>query len=47
MYHVALELTPEQKMQLKLQATKRGQSIKSYIMELVVKSLSKKEDNTK
>lgn len=50
MYHVALELTPEQKTQLKLRATTRGQSVKSYITELVVKSLdqkSKKEENVK
>jgi hypothetical protein len=52
-YHVALELTPEQKTQLKLRATTRGQSVKSYITELVVTSLtpvragSKKEENTK
>lgn len=48
MYHVALELTPEQIKQLKLQATERDQSVKSYITGLVIKSLdknAKKEEN--
>lgn len=39
MYHVALELSPEQKKQLKLRATTRGQSVKDYVTELVVQSL--------
>ena len=42
MYHVALDLTQEQKRQLKLLTYQRGQSVKDFITELVIKSLEKK-----
>lgn len=40
MYHVALELTPEQKTQLKMKAAERHQSVKDFVTELVVKGLN-------
>ena len=39
MYHVALELTPEQKTRLKMTAAERHQTVKDFVSELVVKGL--------
>lgn len=38
-YHVALELTPEQRTRLKVAAAEKRQSVKDFVSELVVKSL--------
>ena len=41
MYHVSLELTPEQVKQLKQQALNRDLSVKAYVTRLVTRDLEK------
>lgn len=41
MYHVALDVTPEQKRQLKLLALTRTGSVQSFMTELVLQELEK------
>jgi plasmid stability protein len=40
MYNLALDLTPEQKKQLKLRAAERERSIRAYVRDLILYDLA-------
>ena len=46
MYHVGLDLTPDQVKQLKVAVAKKGTTVKGFVAALVVGSLDKESESS-